>query len=224
MLISHTHRLVCFSNPKTGSESLRLFLSPLSELEIFPYRQRHRSLGFYPHVAPFEAARLFEEQGWDFASYRKISFVRDPFARLVSLYQMIGRVDRLTRLCQGLPLGQRNFSRWVHGISLDGRGGGGWPHQRWRRFGTYAYRHWAPVVNGVNSVDFTIRLEDVATEVPALIKALDLPLEGTFPFENRGGLANLAAYYDPELCGYVADLYADDLAKFKYSTPLLSTA
>ena len=224
MLISHTHKLVCFSNPKTGSESLRAFLTPLSEVEIFPYRKRHRCGGFYPHVAPFEAAKLFEINGWDFASYRKVSFVRDPFARLVSLFGMIERVDRIARTARRLRLPRRDFSRWVNGISTSGRGGGGWSHQRWRRFGTYSFQNWAPVIDGTNSVDIVIRLEDAATAVPALVEALELPLNDTFPFINDGHIAEFARYYDPQLCRLVSDLYAEDLAKFSYSAPDLIEA
>jgi len=90
MIVSHTYKFIFFSNPKTGSESVRAMLAPFQEVEVVPFVRQGSERVFYPHMRPVEARSIFEERGWTFEEYVKLVFVRNPWARLVSLYEMIG--------------------------------------------------------------------------------------------------------------------------------------
>ena len=89
MRISHKNKFIFFSNPKTGSESLREMLNPHSEIFDVPYKNTNSENPFYSHISPVEVQQIFFEKGLDFDSYYKIVCTRNPFNRLVSLYEMI---------------------------------------------------------------------------------------------------------------------------------------
>jgi sulfotransferase famil protein len=215
MIISHSHRLIFFSNPKTGSESLRQVLEPLAEEIVLPYRQTSRAQPFYPHMPPGALRREFIRRGWEFARYRRLTCVRDPFARLVSLYEMIRAVDRLHRL--GLPM--RKFPRWLAGTRPGGRGGGGWRHQRWRQYGSWSIGNWAYRRDGTPLVDYIIRLEDLTQDWPALARKLDLPDLPALGHHNRRLNRDYRSYYSPATLRLVNRRYAFDLTHFNYSPP-----
>ena len=92
MRISHRYRFIFFANPKTGSSSVRHFLNSYTDvMPVRDYRERTADNPFYPHITPKETRRLFEDYGWDFYGYTKFVFVRNPWDRLVSLYEHIRR-------------------------------------------------------------------------------------------------------------------------------------
>ena len=213
MIISHRHRLIFFSNPKTGSESLRALLAPLAEEPVVPFRRTSRKRPFYPHMPPEAARRVFARRGWDFSGYRRITCIRNPYARLVSLYEMIRAVDRLHRL--GLVPG--GFGRWLRRSRPEGRGGGGWRHQRWRRYGAWSIRAWAYDAAGAPLVDHILRLEDLNTAWPDLAARLGLPDCGALPHLNRRVERDHRDWYDAASRRLVAERYGFDLAHFSYS-------
>ncbi len=230
MRISHRYKFVFFSNPKTGSESVRLMLDPFSEIKCVRLRERTAEFPFYDHILPVELREVFRERGWDFDSYYKFTFVRNPWARLVSVYAAIldrgvaGRVrdvtDALSRFIRGRGVAPdvEGFRRWVREVETSGRGGGGKPHHGWRRKGTWSIAAFAGDGEGHELVDEVIRLEDAAQRLPVLAERLGLP--GTnalqLPHVNVHRHAKYTAYYDDATAGHVARLYADDIARFGY--------
>ncbi len=56
MRISHRHRFVFFSNPKTGSESVRSLLDPYSDICGVPMWEMTAENPFYSHISPREVA------------------------------------------------------------------------------------------------------------------------------------------------------------------------
>ena len=90
MRISHQYKFILFCNPKTGSESFREMLDPYSDLRVNNnVREQGENLPFYTHISPLETKEIFNELGWEYDSYLKIICTRNPFNRLVSLYEMI---------------------------------------------------------------------------------------------------------------------------------------
>jgi len=208
MIISHRHKFVFFSFPKTGSESVRTLLAPYNEVAIAPWRSR---TPFYPHMPPVEVAEAFAQKGWDFDSYRRITCVRNPYTRLVSLYRMIRQVDGFWRL--GL---RPDFARWLGRIRVEGRGGGGRQHQRWRRFGTWSAQHWTRNANGHNLVDDILRLEDLSTTLPPLLDQLGLPA-APLPHLNQRAGSDWTDWYTPKTRQRVTQLYAWDFTHLGYN-------
>ena len=216
MIICHSRRFVVFSNPKTGSETLRHIFAPWNEETIVPYRDRTPLTPYYPHMSPAELAAEFATRGSNLDAYMRISVVRNPFARLVSLYRMIGTVDRVWRLRRSCGLGLPDFGRWVQSTAPNGRGGGGREHQRWRRFGTWSAQAWCG-----DLVTHTIRTEHMASDLAPILSALGIAPSG-MPRLNAQGDLDLADWYTPDLIQTVSCRYSSDLARFGYRPPALA--
>lgn len=228
--ISHRYRFIFFSNPKTGSESVRLLLDPFSDLGCVRLRQRTAEFPFYDHMLPAELRPVFEARGWDFDGYYKFTFVRNPWARLVSVYAAIqdrglaGRVrdaaSYASRRLRGRDLEPdvAGFRRWVRGIETAGRGGGGKPYHGWRRKGTWSTAAFVCDADGHELVDEVIRLEDAPRRLPELAARLGLPGADALclPHVNAHRHAAYTAYYDAAAAEHVARLYADDISRFAY--------
>ncbi|MGR3573087.1 sulfotransferase family 2 domain-containing protein [Brevirhabdus sp.] len=217
MIVSHRHRFVFFSNPKTGSESIRRMLAPWNEVAVRPYRA---AAPFYPHMSPAEAYVAFQRAGWDFTAYRRITCLRDPYPRLVSLYRMIAAVDGIWRLRQrwGRPLGlgAPSFARWLAAARPRGRGGGGRAHQRWRRHGAWSAEAWT---GGGRLITDVLRLEHLGRDLPPLMTELGLtdPAQApspAIPWDNRRTAADWRGYYTAASARLVARRYAWDFTHF----------
>lgn len=217
MIISHTHRFIFFSNPKTGSESVRALLAPLNEEPIGAWRDRTTQHPFYAHMSPAEAQLSFADKRWPFEAYRRITCVRNPYPRLVSLYRMIAEVDGVWKLRRRLGLGQTSFPRWLQEVQPDGSGGGGRMHQRWRRFGAWSARTWTTDTKGNRLVTDILRLEHLDTELSALLADMNLPVHDPLPRKNIRPPTDWTRWYSPHTRALVAGRYAWDLKRFDYS-------
>ncbi|MEJ2516381.1 MAG: sulfotransferase family 2 domain-containing protein [Gammaproteobacteria bacterium] len=174
MIISHSRRFIFFSNPKTGSESVRALLEPFQEEEVRPFREHRDESRFYPHMSPGEARQAFRLRGLDFDGYYKFTFTRNPWARLVSLYEMVhghaGSAFRVRRRMAALASTLTGascdpyFCRWLAQTRPDGPGAGGPDEERWQRFGTYAFENYVADERGSEGVDYVVRLEGMAEE------------------------------------------------------------
>lgn len=214
MIICHSRRFILFSAPKTGSESLRAGLAPLAEVPVRPWRQTRPDAPFYPHMPPAAAAAVFAARGWDFAAYRRVTVIRDPFARLVSLYRMIAAVDGVWQARRRAGLGTPSFARWLAQTRSDGRGGGGRRHQRWRRHGAWSAWHWSHDAAGRPLVTDLIPLDRLDDAWPGLCADLDLPPR-PLPYLNARRGAGVPLPYDADSAALVAARYAWDIAYLK---------
>ena len=209
MRISHRYRFVFFANPKTGSSSVRQFLNPWADvLPVRDYRERTADNPFYPHITPLEAQGLFAARGWDFAGYTKFVLVRNPWARLVSLYRHVCEIDPATP----------GFFDWLFTTEPHGRGGGGEDWQRWRRYGAWSIAHYIGDGAGGTLVDHVLRLEDIATTLKPFLEGLGLPVAAhEIPHSNRRADARpYTSWYTPAAAGVVASRYRYDIATFGY--------
>jgi hypothetical protein len=80
MRISHQHKFIWISKPKTGSTAYRQLLNPYSDIESTDTGP------FWHHVTLASLYKTFESEGWDFDAYYKVIACRNPFSLLVSLY------------------------------------------------------------------------------------------------------------------------------------------
>ena len=210
MRISHRFQFVFFANPKTGSSSVRQFLNPFSDIRAVK-NHLHVSADnpFYPHMPPIEAKTCFEQFGWDFAQYQRFTFVRDPWQRMVSLYEHINRVEK------NMPC----FEDWLFSIHPGPSNGLTAASEPWRRFGAYSIEHFIKDENGSLLVDKVIRLEDIDEELPRYLKAIGVPLDQGMKVLRKNVSHNqqaLKSYYNTERKDWVAKLFAYDIALFNY--------
>jgi hypothetical protein len=212
MRISHRHKFVFASNPKTGSESIRLLLDPLSDIRDTPFHQATPLRPFYSHIRPIEIRSAFRRFGWRYEDYYSFVFIRNPWTRLVSLYRYMQKTDLR---------GSADFATWLKQSRTDGPGGGGPDSARWLKYGTYTIDAYAGDGEGNLLVNDVFRLEDIA-EVPERLRARGIPIaEGAeAPWKNRRPeSADLSTYYTRELIELVAQRYATEIEKFDYAYP-----
>ncbi|HEX6133290.1 MAG TPA: sulfotransferase family 2 domain-containing protein [Longimicrobiales bacterium] len=222
MRISHTHSFIFFSNPKTGSESVRALLDPYSDIAGIPLWECTPEFPFYSHIRPVEVREIFRARGWDFERYYRFTFVRNPWARLVSLYHMIHPVPAGSALRRALEAARghpsvRGFRRWIRGVRADGPGAGGPPDQRWMRYGSYSIRSYAGDRDGQLLVDRVIKLEEIDTAIPHVFEEIGLPpIENGVPRVNVRTHRSYTEYYDDATRTQVESMYAYDIAQYGY--------
>ena len=80
MRISHTYKFVFIAITRTGSTSIRSALDPFTDITSTPEG------AFWHHTNPQKLKEEFDKRDWDWNSYFKFAFVRNPWDRLVSTY------------------------------------------------------------------------------------------------------------------------------------------
>ncbi|RXK81555.1 hypothetical protein EST62_12080 [Chlorobaculum sp. 24CR] len=86
MRISHSHKFIFLATPRTGSTTTRNVLDKYSDISSILISDITKEFPFYHHISALELKRIFECRGWDWDSYEKFCFVRNPYDRVVSLY------------------------------------------------------------------------------------------------------------------------------------------
>lgn len=212
MRISHKNKFIFFSNPKTGSESLREMLTPYSDILDVPFREITDENPFYSHITPKEMKLIFDERGWKFEEYYKIVCARNPFNRLVSLYEMIYRK---------WPL-KPPFHLWLKSTKVKGSGGGGKKQDRWRMYGTYSLRNFISDDEGKILVDKVICLEKFNEEIPELFKTLNIDLPQDFKVVKknvRKRKKKVTDYYSEQSKKIVLERYKWEIESYNYTFP-----
>jgi hypothetical protein len=111
MRISHRYKFIYYSIPKTGSESVRQLLDPLSDVKIVAYSQITSKQPFYSHMRPVEVNRVFKTLNYDISKYFSFATVRNPWKRMASLFYMIQRNQRY--------FWNGSFKDWLKSIDSD---------------------------------------------------------------------------------------------------------
>jgi hypothetical protein len=223
MQISHRYKFIFFSFPKTGSESIRELLEPYSDIEVVPYWQRSDQNPFYSHISPAEVKQLFEKNGWNYDEYYKFTFVRNPWARLVSLYNMIYNTRPPTSIAGKIRaffsgLKKPGFKQWLSSTKTDGKGAGGPDDQRWQVYGSYSIASYILDADGNELVDEIVKLEEINDRIPAILKRIGIPDADqlTIPFINKRPSKKYSDFYDDETSKLISQRYQYDIERFGY--------
>ena len=228
MRISHKYKFVFLSNPKTGSESVRYILDPYSDMKA----EDEKTRPFHVHSTAAETREVFRSKGWNFDDYYTFTFVRNPWDRLVSIYEMIyGKhvainnpslsrafLRRLkfmkTRFIRVLHHHQvPDFKHWLTTIEDHGRVAGG------PRNSACSIDHFVMDTNRTVLVDKIIRLEDIETDLMPTLQKIGLPLvqQLQIPKINVIRHKHYTTYYDPTSIEVVRRLYPYEIEHFHYT-------
>jgi hypothetical protein len=203
--ISHRHKFIFFSNPRTGSESVRLFLDPITDVfsvEIPKITEKHP---YYHHIRPIEVHNHFNKIGLNFLEYYRFTFVRNPWKRLVSTY---------FRIKKFIPNFHSSFEEWLLNTSPGEDGGKGHDLQRWRKYGTYSIDNFAG-----DHVSEVFRLEDIDS-LPKKLYEKGIPVDpySKVPFINKKDIdIDYKELYTQKTIDFVYEKYYNDIIKYGYN-------
>ena len=201
MRFSHQSKLLLISNWKCGCSTIAEMFSPITEFDWNSRDKCEQIFGKdYNTMVHYPAKVMRQEflrKGWDFDSYIKISSVRNPWARAVSLYEHMVRVD-----CK------RTFDEFVE-VELPE-----WQSGLINRWNTYEMLHH----NGRRIVDHVIRLEYLETDLRPVVEKHwpDLELDyGTMA--NTSKHKPYQDYYgNPRTDELVAEFFRYDIETYNY--------
>lgn len=210
MRISRKYGFVYFSIPKTASEAVRTFLDPLSDVEILTYARVTPDQPFYSHMTAREAEAAFASRNWDYHGQYRFVTVRNPWARLVSLFRMMRRQpQRRTEL---------DFAGFLRTLDPDA------PveppsDQKWWDHGALGVDAFTCGANGRPLVNDAFRIEDGFDAMIAALRARDVPVvEAQVETVNAARTTqDYRDYYGPEERDHVARLYRPEIERFGYS-------
>jgi len=211
MRISHEFKLIYFSIPKTGSEAIRSLLDPVSEEDIVTFPDVCEMTPFHSHMRPYDTRHVFASRGWPFERYLRFATVRNPWARLASLYKMV------CRNCGDQWGG--SFSDWVQKLDPTGLSTANMP-AKWYAHGTMSMTTFLSDPEGRSLVDQVYRVEDQTEVLHDMITAR----VGADRVEQRVEHKNKAerpydwrSMYSTDSRDRIAELYADDIGRFGYT-------
>ncbi len=218
MRISHTHRFVFLAYPRAASSSIRRLLDPYSDLAGVRRSETTAENPFHHHMNAREAHRAFTALGWDWEAYSRFCVVRNPYARLVSLFRRRTEVElgssrlppisgALSALFAALPLRAgfllyvltrlpgRGVAQDLPAFTEDGRG--------------------RPLVSDV------LRFEALEMDLPPLLGRLGIDLDqGALPRLNASAPGPaISAYYLPLTRRLVRRKYRPTIERFGYGPP-----
>ena len=229
MIISHRHKFVFIPIPKTGSTSIR---NILSEYNCVTPTGDNKSL-LYHHTSADRAKLYFHEQqyvldrlpvresDWVWDNYFKFTFVRNPFARLVSQYIYTCKLGNGTQTipCSGTKSGtfklptkyyeackrvaELKFDQFVKKPSM---------RAYWDvTYGWYGLKHFNYIGKTETlQQDFDQVIETLNDKYDAEIPLQQLPLLNTTTHKHY------SEYYDKESREIVSRVYKNDLTRFNY--------
>lgn len=231
MRISTDYKFIFFSNPKTGSESVRKLLNPYSD--VMDKRSDEKS-PFTSHMPPKQVKSLFKEKGWDYDSFYKFVFVRNPWDKMVSLYEMkysgkptkvlvSGTMehkikDRLKKFKQRYFDKKPSFKEWIHSIEQISEHEKNNIKSEWFKYGIDPLNKYICDDEGNILVDQVIRLEDIDRELIPTLTKLKIPNAESLVIEeiNKRKHKKYTEYYDSDSISIVEKLFQYDIKEYKY--------
>lgn len=219
MIICHSRRFIYFSNPFCGSSRVRDLLEPWNEEPIVAYDQRIPERPFYTHMSPTEAEWTFDALGLNFGDYRRITSLRSPFDRLPEVYEEIERTDPIWRMRKRSGVGIPTFDNWLARTRPDGRGAGGRPHQRWRRFGTWSAEQWC--ADRITQVLCCHRMND---DVSSLLKDLGVAPSKPLPPGCDANVEQGHALLTSRSVAMICERYGREIEEYGFKPPDLQIA
>ncbi len=197
-MISHDLRCILVHVQKTGGMSIR---RALNMPQWDPHQHRFAS----------ELRSLYGAELWE--SYFKFGFVRNPWDRLVSWWEMIRR-----NVAEGRPM--NGFQRYVvsHAATFEDFIRKCGAEYRDHDGSKWIYRNQVDYLtdsSGALLVDFVGRFENLSADFGFVAARLGLA-SGAVPHMNRSNHRLYPEYYSGELRDIVAQRYARDIAAFGY--------
>jgi chondroitin 4-sulfotransferase 11 len=205
--INHDKKLIYLSNSKVACSSIKASMYHLEQQQ--DYRSVHKAANAqkqYEIDVPYDR----------YADYYKFTFVRNPFARLVSCYVNKLHEDR-EKL--GKTMDRLYFARYLFGYLNVDKGFHNWARRVCRIPDRYADRHFISQSylvhdkNGNMLVNHVFNFENLARDYGAISEKFDL---APLPHYNKTNKGNWMDYYDLRTARIVYRRYKRDICEFGY--------
>lgn len=216
MRISHRHRFVFLSYPRTASRSIRSLLDPYSDIESTNITRVSDKSPFSHHMPAKEAKAIFDDRDWDWFGFARFCVARNPYARIVSLYHHHRQMRKMG--APGLALFPKIKARIKYSLT---------PVPSFRDFvlKTVKNRRIAMPLHdfifddsGNCLVDDVLRFESLADELPAYLQRLGIKTQAAeMPEVGISGIQSYRAFFDDSTRRFVADFYQYEIDRFEYS-------
>lgn len=212
MRISHKHKFIYYSIPKTASESVRFMLDSISDVKIVSYPQITAENPYYSHMRPCEVKRIFDAQQIDFDEYFSFATVRNPWKRMASLFYMARRYA-----------GERwrvSFKEWLGSIDPENLVSPP-TNTKWYDHGLLNYATFLEPGPGARPVNKIFRIEDGLEKIIDVIrKRRDLddwsPKILDLNVRPNAASSSYAELYDDDCIEIVRTLFSSDIEAYDY--------
>ena len=218
-MISHKHKFIFVEYSKTGTTTIEGGLEKYCETKT-----NHKPDSFYwKHARPKTIKELFEKENKkdEWKNYFKFTFTRNPFDRMVSLWNYIHKTVEMYKnrceeegpnwkpdhyhwveRCQKYILKCKNLKDYVkytsNGMATGGDSAFSFSHDGNEKF-----------------VDFIGRFENLQEDFDIVCDKIGIPRQ-KLPHKNKTNHKHYTEYYDDETRQIVAEKYAKELEYFGY--------
>jgi len=194
MRISHRHKFIYISKPKSASESIRQALGDHSDI----FSDEDFQSPYYHHTTLRQLKKHFTEMRWDFNSYFKFTSLRNPWDMVVSLY-FYAKTD-----IKGLEFWHKSPDYNAQELM---------PFKTWVKSGKaesfYTLKNFICDENGNNLVDHVVRIENINFDLDLVASQLGITLN--CPHLNQTCHKKYSEYYDGETKEIIAKSFKFDI-------------
>jgi len=224
MIVSHKHKFIFLAVAKTGTTSIEKVLNGYVEEPFFTddmadnmgherfdkggwITRKSRTHPLRKHTSAQELKAYLEEQGWDWDSYFKFGFVRNPWSKILSQYYFILEQSR-----REVSEGARDWDKfWIKDCQEN--------MAKHPDFNTYASSYkWEMtpllMVDG-KFIDFIGRFENLQVDFNYVCDRIGIPRQ-TLPVTNKTKHGNYHDYYNDESREAVRRNFETDIKNFGY--------
>jgi hypothetical protein len=215
MRISHKHKYMFFSKPKSASTTIREILNDHCDLKHSEHREIKNILNpknpFYSHIPPYEAEIQFQNKNWNINEYSLFTTVRNPFSRIVSAYKHMTR--------KNMKWNEKNwsFERFVKSLILKNNIKN-YKDAKWLYYSIHDHFYFIKDLKKSTNLT-TFKIEDGMTPILNYLKLLNIPITSEFTIIKNQHSYNGKTYkdfYTDELYEIVKEYYKKEIKHFNY--------
>lgn len=207
MIISHRHKFLYIAPVKCASTTLRKALAPFADINSNHYGDKPDSFYYNNwHVTAKDLKPHFDSMGWDWDTYFKFSFVRNPWSRLVSGFNYQKKVVYLKEKCNVPHVSYEKYKRNTKHDSFN----------QWLRRGVkLQYFNFLADEHNNILVDFVGKVENLQHDFQIVCDKIGIPYQ-QLPRLNKTNHKHYTEYYDDTTRELVAEKCAQDIETFGY--------
>ena len=217
MRISHRYSFVFLSNPRSASRSVREVLDEYSDIKSVHSSTASKRSPIYHHMPAREAKQVFDEKEWDWFAYHRFCTVRNPYARMVSLYHHY--LEMRTRITTPDMAPTTKIKAFVKYKILPRYSFSGYVLRpdKIRKI-AMPLDQFIFDQDGTCLVDDIIMYETLAQDLPRYLQGIGIDLDPRrIPRIGTSSIRSYKAFYDETTRSFVRDLYQYEIDRFGYS-------